>query len=341
MHVIGSPMHGGPMHGGPMHGGPVMARSTPNGWFAGPAASGGPVPAEKPGEAFPAGTTFSSGQPEPPKHLGAGAFGDVWRATDMQADREVAVKIFYAKEYSQRNTHRGTTILAGESKVYLTWNTADSHYQKEMDDNIKECDLTKDIIAKGRRTDPLGASRVCECYEEHITQGKTNKDSVMFLVSEMCGATDLTKFRTEMSSWPVDERLKVARGVTKQVMQALQFFSTLHPALIHHDMKGDNVVVKGDREAGFEIKVIDFGCFVYASAANQRSLQQGDPKYMPPEFSPDPMMPKAFEQPPSSFDIYGAGLMHMELICPKLDLLDWCPAVVNEQRHERNLPPSR
>jgi len=109
-------------------------------------------------------------------------------------------------------------------------------------------------------------------------------------------------------------------------MQALQFFSTLHPALIHHDMKGDNVVVKGDREAGFEIKVIDFGCFVYATAANQRSLQQGDPKYMPQEFSPDPMRPVAFEQPPSSFDIYGAGLIHMELICPKLELSDWYTA---------------
>jgi len=156
----GFPMHGGPppRGGPPMHGGPMMGGPPQMAGFGGPGASGGavggPVPAEKPGEAFPAGTTFSTGQPEPPKHLGAGAFGDVWRATDMQADREVAVKIFYRKEMT----------ATGESQNYLTWNTANSHYQKEMDDNIKECDLTKDIIAKGRRTDPLGASRVCECY---------------------------------------------------------------------------------------------------------------------------------------------------------------------------------
>jgi hypothetical protein len=44
---------------------------------------------------------------------------------------------------------------------------------------------------------------------------------------------------------------------------------------------------------------------------------------MPPEHS---VTSRAFEDPPSSFDIYGVGLIHLELLCPALENTDWSPA---------------
>lgn len=264
----------------------------------------GRVPSEKPGEDFPQGTSFSG---QSPTYLGAGQFGDVWEAVDTATGETVAVKVFYR--------HTGPT-----SKEYLTWNTADQQLKDEMNKNIQECKLVQDIIQKGKDLDPVGASRICECREEGISQGKTNRDNVMYTVWEMCGR-DLTKFRQDMAALPADRRLEVARTLTRQVLEAIAFLNLFDPALVHHDMKADNAVVLGDFDSGLAVKLIDFGCFVRASQSSKYTQTIGDPKYMPPEHS----RYKAFEDPPSSFDIYGAGLMHMELLCPALEVKDWCP----------------
>jgi serine/threonine protein kinase len=87
-------------------------------------------------------------------------------------------------------------------------------------------------------------------------------------------------------------------------------------------MKADNAVVLGSLEEGYQVKLIDFGCFVRASPGNKYSQSIGDPDYMPPEHS---VTSRAFEDPPSSFDIYGVGLIHLELLCPALQNTDWSP----------------
>merc|ERR1719265_254904 len=96
------------------------------------------------------------------------------------------------------------------------------------------------------------------------------------------------------------------------------------PAVIHHDFKADNIVISGDSEApesDHGVKVIDFGCYVMADVYTKHSQSIGDPTYMPPEHS----LSNAFDNPPSSFDMYGAGLIHMELLCPALQQDDWDP----------------
>lgn len=97
-----------------------------------------------------------------PKHLGAGAFGDVWEATDTKTGESVAVKIYY------RRTGQTT-------KEYLTWNTADQGNKDELNKNIQECSLVQDIIQKGKKLDPVGASRICECKAETISRGKKTR----------------------------------------------------------------------------------------------------------------------------------------------------------------------
>jgi len=286
-------------HGHGHRGGVVHRPGAPQSW---PGAV--KRPSEKPGEEFPQGTLFGD---QSPHHLGAGQFGDVWEAQDTTTGETVAVKVFY-------------TRTSPTSKEYITWNTADQSLKDEMNKNIQECRLVQDIIQQGKDRDPVGASRICECKEEGISQGKTNKDSVMYTVWEMCGQ-DLTKFRQDMAALPADRRLEVARTLTRQVLEAIRLLNIFKPALIHHDMKADNAVVLGDVDSGLSVKLIDFGCFVQASPDRKYSQTTGDPKYMPPEHS----QYKAFEDPPSSFDIYGAGLVHMELLCPALEDKDWCP----------------
>jgi serine/threonine protein kinase len=263
------------------------------------------VPNEKPGVSFPEGTDFSD---QSPKHLGAGQFGDVWEATDLETDEKVAVKVFY------RHT-------PGGGKEYLTWNTADEPNKEEMKKNMKECTLVQQIISQGEKAYPVGASRICECKGEFIKQGMTNKDNVMYTVWEMCGK-DMTKLRKELGSFAPKDRQIAARMMTKQVIEAVSLLSMFNPALIHHDMKADNAVVLGSLEEGYQVKLIDFGCFVRASPGNKYSQSIGDPDYMPPEHS---VTSRAFEDPPSSFDIYGVGLIHMELLCPALENTDWSP----------------
>jgi len=106
-------------------------------------------------------------------------------------------------------------------------------------------------------------------------------------------------------------------------VEAINLFSMFSPQLIHHDMKADNAVVLGSFEEGYKVKLIDFGCFVRATPHNKYSQSIGDPDYMPPEHS---VNSKAFDDPPSSFDIYGIGLIHLELLCPALQAEEWSPA---------------
>jgi serine/threonine protein kinase len=242
--------------------------------------------------------------------LGAGQFGDVWEATDLETGEKVAVKVFY------RHTPRG-------GKEYLTWNTADGPNREEMKKNMKECELVQQIISQGEKAYPVGASRICECKGEFIKQGMENKDNVMYTVWEMCGK-DMTKLRKELGSetFAPKDRQTAARMMTKQVIEAVSLLSMFNPALIHHDMKADNAVVLGSLEEGYQVKLIDFGCFVRASPGNKYSQSIGDPDYMPPEHS---VTSRAFEDPPSSFDMYGVGLIHMELLCPALENKDWSP----------------
>lgn len=262
------------------------------------------APAEKPGETFPQNTNFSESVIE---HLGAGQFGDVWKAIDTETNEEVAVKVFY------QHTPTG--------KQYLTWNTADEANKEEMRKNIKECELVKEIIRQGQKIYPVGSGRICECKHEYIKQGMANKDNVMYTVWEMCG-TSMTKLRKDLGSFSASDRQKAARLLTKQVVEGINLFSMFNPQLIHHDMKADNAVVLGSLEEGYKVKLIDFGCFVRATPQNKYSQSIGDPDYMPPEHS---VSSKAFEDPPSSFDIYGTGLIHMELLCPALENTDWSP----------------
>jgi len=166
---------------------------------------------------------------------------------------------------------------------------------------------------------PAGASHICACKGEHISQGMTDRGQLVYTAWEMAGYEDLTTMQMPSS---IPDRIQVARAITKQIVEALALLSMFNPPIIHHDMKGENVMVTGNLDEGFHVKIIDFGCFIPATEDMKSSESIGDYIYMPPEHSPS----CAFADPPSSLDMYAVGRIHMELICPELlQHGDWYP----------------
>jgi serine/threonine protein kinase len=245
-----------------------------------------------PGKSFPTITRrpFSS-----PEHLGTGSFGDVWSAYDSVTKKTVAVKIFYT------------------GSKYLTWRNANRNQQSEFSSAMKECSLVMQIM-KYKSSDPVGASRICECYEEHVSDAEGTSKPV-FLVMEMCGTSLTSKFINHYKQRR-STNVPGAREMTKQMLEGLDFMNSFQTPLIHHDLKPDNVVVTDDGM----IKIIDWGAMVLGDQRNRYARVAATPLYTPPECSQGRC---AFAMPAHSYDVYAVGLMYMEMVCPSLDYQTW------------------
>jgi len=161
---------------------------------------------------------------------------------------------------------------------------------------------------------PIGASRICACYGDYISDAE-GTDKVVFLVQEMCGRNLKNMF--------IDENKKsrtvnvdAARTLTKQMIQGLAFLQMFDPPLIHHDLKPANVCVNDKGQ----VKIIDWGALVHGTISDMFKGTAATPLYMPPETK---SRIKSFEQPWWSYDVYALGLMHMEMVCPMVAASDW------------------
>lgn len=254
-----------------------------------------------PGISFPRITRRGLSQP---KHLGTGSFGDVWAAYDRKLNKEVAVKIFY---------------ISKPRKAYATWGFAarDRRLAEELESNIKECSLIRDILSH-RSMYPVGATRICACFDEHISDVRQQKDRVVFLVQEMCGQS----LRSSYLDYHAKRRTKdidLAKSMIMQMLQGIAYLNMFNPPLIHHDLKPANVVMnKG------EVKIIDWGGLIFAKSSTQYEPAVSTPLYTPPEADRGPSFawgPRYGDAWP--YDVYAVGLMFMEFVCPQLDMNTW------------------
>lgn len=229
------------------------------------------------------------------EHLGTGSFGDVWQAFDTKKQKIVAVKIFY------------------QGQKYMTWLNADARGRAELEDSARECTLIKKIL-DNRAKYPLGASRICECYDQYINDAK-GTNAVVFLVQEMCGRN----LKEEVIA-PGEKSRKVdftrARVLTKQMLQGVAFLQMFDPPLIHHDLKPANVCLN----AKGQIKIIDWGALTHGTSSDMYKSTAATPLYMAPEIK---NRIKSFEEPWWSYDSYALGIMHMEMVCPMIQSYDW------------------
>eukprot|EP00928_Gymnodinium_smaydae_P098591 TRINITY_DN9201_c0_g3_i1.p1 TRINITY_DN9201_c0_g3~~TRINITY_DN9201_c0_g3_i1.p1 ORF type:complete len:823 (+),score=64.60 TRINITY_DN9201_c0_g3_i1:50-2518(+) len=229
-------------------------------------------------------------------HAGQGSFGDVWEAFDVDLNVSVAVKIFY----------RGNK--------YVTWKNAGAEDKRELKKNAAECDLVKQIMTY-RDNFPLGASRICECKQEHITDAKRT-DEVVFLVLESCGQNLLDAVVKQRRA---SKRINLprARHITKQILEGLAFLQGFIHPVIHHDLKLNNVCIN---EKG-EVKIIDWGGTLFGTPENLRKSSVWTKGYEPPELHIQRGM--SFQLPYWSYDVYAVGVMYMELLCPFVEPRVW------------------
>ncbi|CAK0796510.1 unnamed protein product [Prorocentrum cordatum] len=170
---------------------------------------------------------------------------------------------------------------------------------------MKECSLVVQIV-KFKSSDPTGASRICECYEEHVSDAKSINKPV-FLIMEMCG-TSLTGKFINYHKQRRSTNVPGAREMAKQMLEGFDFMNSFKTPLIHHDLKPDNVVITDDGV----IKVINWVPMVLASPSNRYARIAATPLYTPPEYSQGRCACS-----------YAVGLMYMEMICPSLDYNTW------------------
>eukprot|EP00929_Paragymnodinium_shiwhaense_P103506 TRINITY_DN6704_c0_g1_i4.p1 TRINITY_DN6704_c0_g1~~TRINITY_DN6704_c0_g1_i4.p1 ORF type:complete len:502 (+),score=93.54 TRINITY_DN6704_c0_g1_i4:98-1603(+) len=239
--------------------------------------------------------------------LANGSFGDTWQAHDTKLGKSVALKIFY-------DGHSP----GGPS--YVDWLSASGRIKDDLKDNAKECTLQQWLVAQ-RGLYEKGAAHICQCYGEHVMD-QQGSNRPCFLVLEMCGGS----MDKEIHGAPGRKPLLVrywGRKLVKQLLEGLRFLNRVN--FIHHDLKPANIVV--NLKTGY-LKLIDFGATVRSTTAWQwADFLPSTPPYTPPEADPVTPGKQRFSTAQnglgSSFDIFAAGMIWLEAICPDVNAGHW------------------
>eukprot|EP00931_Biecheleriopsis_adriatica_P070995 TRINITY_DN4483_c0_g1_i2.p1 TRINITY_DN4483_c0_g1~~TRINITY_DN4483_c0_g1_i2.p1 ORF type:complete len:356 (+),score=55.71 TRINITY_DN4483_c0_g1_i2:65-1132(+) len=253
-----------------------------------------------PGVSFPSIPTYSGYRSAPPEHLGTGSFGDTWKAWDSDRGKHVAIKIFYDRE----------------KQKYITWPDATPQQKQDLNENKNECQAIINIVAAAEQMGEDGVNKqyLCACFAEHVSDG-VNKNQPVFLVLEMCGK-DLRSGILLPGQRGSPIALDKARDLMHQFVNGLFYLQNFRVPLIHHDIKPENVCLN---EEG-TLKIIDWGGLLGGSPDNMRAPAVATPPYTPAEAFGTGY---AFRGPAWTYDVYAAGLIYVELICPHVYMADW------------------
>ena len=93
----------------------------------------------------------------------------------------------------------------------------------------------------------------------------TENDKTFYLIQELAKGSTLAE-RIEGGWRPNEAEVK---AISVQILDILEYLSTLRPPVVHRDVKPDNILV--DKDEGNQISLVDFGG-VQAAAANINSF---------------------------------------------------------------------
>jgi serine/threonine protein kinase len=134
------------------------------------------------------------------------------------------------------------------------------------------------------------------------------KGKYIYLFLELCEKGDLNKFIEK-------ERVltrEVAFRFLVHISEALVYLHGHEPVIIHRDVKPDNLLVQGDDDQNYVIKITDFAFSKQApNAAAEVSTTVGSQNWMAPEVQPDKDGRVSYN---IEADVFSAGLVFLAIL---------------------------
>lgn len=238
------------------------------------------------------------------ERLGTGGYGSAYKAKvlrtgkGVEKDQEVVVKIF-------------------------------DKQQDEKEKASQECTFMQKL-QHGKYLDPVGASRLLKCFEDHMYDGGS---SPPFIVLEY-GGKDLDGGRRggdEMGGGIAPGDIENLMVALKQMLQGVRYLKRMK--LMHRDLKPPNVLIRWVEHNGKTapvVKLIDFGLSTEDVHMQQMAKEWdefGDSStyfYIPPEMrlnaSRHEMAQKntldaLVDGREDFFDVWSVGYTALEMVC--------------------------
>eukprot|EP00927_Polykrikos_kofoidii_P049531 TRINITY_DN43581_c0_g1_i1.p1 TRINITY_DN43581_c0_g1~~TRINITY_DN43581_c0_g1_i1.p1 ORF type:complete len:683 (+),score=97.25 TRINITY_DN43581_c0_g1_i1:402-2450(+) len=254
------------------------------------------------------------------EYIREGSFGEVWKARDtLHGDRLVALKMFYVVDRREPRKHWPLTPRRARGNIFM---------MNRLRDASKECWLAREV-QRFRFKDPVGASRLMRCFDDHAvaTNDSKHEDLPLYQVFEYCGSLDLRRWmksRRFMARKSPQEYLHSALSIFAQLLRVLHYLTRFTVQWCHHDIKPGNILVLRGEDSVDYIKVIDFGSMTETSEENARQGSISSPAYAEPgwfdhlgEFlagTRKQWIGGYSIERPSSYDVYAAATLLDELV---------------------------
>lgn len=210
------------------------------------------------------------------KELGTGAFGTVYKATDLQTNQTIAVKVIHKIKGSYM-----------DNPEYLTFKYLIKDTANRLNKDIK--DINK----------PLCHPNIVCYYNVFEENGK------IYVVMEYVEGMDLFDWLKSM----VNENLKsdVIVNIIRQIAEGLNYLHSI--GIIHRDIKLENVLVSNNNT----IKITDYGLSCFKDITDSCRSNAGSLNYASPQLwnktlinSPDE---QTLQQIAKSNDVWALGVI--------------------------------
>jgi calcium-dependent protein kinase len=133
-------------------------------------------------------------------------------------------------------------------------------------------------------------------------------DRFLYLFLELCKKGDLNKFIVEKKFLTKEQGFRFLVHIS----DALAYLHEHVPAIVHRDVKPDNMLVHGDDDANYKIKITDFSFSKRSSrVAAVFSTTVGTPQWMAPEVLPSKGGRVSYDM---CTDVFSAGLVFLAII---------------------------
>eukprot|EP00794_Sanderia_malayensis_P006327 gene6327-7052_t len=155
------------------------------------------------------------------------------------------------------------------------------------------------------------------------SSGKGGKDRKLILVTELMTSGTLKTYLKRFKF----VKDKILKNWCKQILKGLNFLHTRVPAIIHRDLKCDNIFINGTTGL---IKIGDLGLATFKKASFAKSVI-GTPEFMAPE-----MYEEKYDE---AVDVYAFGMCMLEMATGEYPYIECQNAAQIYRRVTSGIPP--